>query len=109
MPWIGLSDDLHTGAVNNATLFCAAFDGPLISAAAYTPKSVAAMVTAGRADAIAFGQLFIASPDLPERRKTNASLNQPNRATFYGGDVHYYTDYPFSGYPFSSEGERETK
>ena len=91
---IGLSDDLHAGAVNNAALFRAAFDGPLISAAAYTPERAAAMVAAGRADAIAFGRSFIANPDLPERIRKNAPLNPPIRATFYGGAAEGYTDYP---------------
>ncbi|MCW3060720.1 MAG: NADH:flavin oxidoreductase [Capsulimonas sp.] len=91
---IGLSDDLHVGAVNNATLFRSFFDGPLISAAAYTPESAAATIEAGHADAIAFGRLFIANPDLPERIQRNAPLNSPNRATFYGGGAEGYTDYP---------------
>jgi hypothetical protein len=37
------------------------------------------------ADAIAFGRLFIAHPDLPERLRRGAPLNPYNRATFYGG------------------------
>ena len=82
---IGLSDDLHAGAVNNASLFRPAFDGPLISAAAYTPESAAATVKAGRADAVAFGRSFLANPDLPERIRRSAPLNPPVRATFYGG------------------------
>ncbi|BDI32465.1 hypothetical protein CCAX7_45160 [Capsulimonas corticalis] len=91
---IGLSDDLHAGAVNNAALFRSHFNGPLISAAAYTPERAAETVDEGRADAIAFGRLFIANPDLPERIRRNAPLNPPVRATFYGGDAKGYTDYP---------------
>ncbi len=92
---IGLSDDLHARAVNNAALFRPLFDGPLISAAAYTPESAAATVKSGEADGVAFGRLFLANPDLPERIRKSAPLNAPDRATFYGGGAHGYTDYPF--------------
>ncbi|TNF97639.1 MAG: alkene reductase, partial [Gammaproteobacteria bacterium] len=47
------------------------------------------------ADLIAFGVLFIANPDLPERFAQNAPLNPVDESTFYGGDEHGYTDYPF--------------
>ncbi len=49
----------------------------------------------GEADAIAWGQLFIANPDLPRRLELNAPLNAPNPSTFYGKGAHGYTDYPF--------------
>lgn len=52
-------------------------------------------VVAGNADAAAWGQLFIANPDLVERFASGAELNQPDPATYYGGDGHGYTDYPF--------------
>jgi N-ethylmaleimide reductase len=51
-------------------------------------------VSEGRADAIAYGRLFLANPDLPERLRRRAPLNTPDRATFYGGTEHGYTDYP---------------
>ena len=38
---IGLTDELHENAVNNAVLFRPVFNGPLLSAAAYTPASAA--------------------------------------------------------------------
>jgi len=37
---MGLTDELHKNALNNAALFRPAFDGPMLSAAAYTPASV---------------------------------------------------------------------
>ncbi len=51
-------------------------------------------VAAGNADAAAWGQLFIANPDLVQRFAASAELNQPDPTTFYGGDGHGYTDYP---------------
>jgi N-ethylmaleimide reductase len=46
------------------------------------------------ADLIAFGRLYIANPDLVERLRAGAPLNLPDRATFFGGGAHGYTDYP---------------
>jgi 2,4-dienoyl-CoA reductase-like NADH-dependent reductase (Old Yellow Enzyme family) len=48
----------------------------------------------GVADAVAFGKLIIANPDLPARFAKDAPLNEWDAATFYGGDSHGYTDYP---------------
>jgi N-ethylmaleimide reductase len=52
------------------------------------------VLSAGEADLIAFGKLFIANPDLVERFKRSAPLNAPDKATFYGGGAKGYTDYP---------------
>jgi N-ethylmaleimide reductase len=90
---IGLTDELHENARNNAALFRPAFDGPLLSAAAYGPESAAEAIENNYADAIAFGRLFIANPDLVERIKNDQPLNSPDRSTFYGGGTHGYTDY----------------
>ncbi|VIO71182.1 alkene reductase [Bradyrhizobium ivorense] len=48
----------------------------------------------GAADLIAFGKPFISNPDLVERLKAGAPLNEWDKATFYGGDAKGYTDYP---------------
>jgi N-ethylmaleimide reductase len=94
---IGLTDELHENAQNNAVLFRSAFQGPLLSAAAYTPESAAEAIGSKHADAIVFGRLFIANPDLVERIKENRPLNAPDRSTFYGGGYHGYTDYTSRG------------
>jgi N-ethylmaleimide reductase len=90
---MGLTDELHEDAVNNAALFREMFNGPLLSAAAYTPESAALAIEKSHADAIAFGRLFIANPDLVARIKKNQTLNAYDRSTFYGGGAHGYTDY----------------
>jgi N-ethylmaleimide reductase len=54
-----------------------------------------AAIASGHADVIAYGVPFIANPDLVERYKTNAPLNEADGNTFYGGDAKGYTDYPF--------------
>ena len=48
----------------------------------------------GYADAAAWGQLFIANPDLVTRFLNNTKLNQANPETFYTGGNKGYTDYP---------------
>jgi N-ethylmaleimide reductase len=93
---IGLTDGLHEEALNNAQLFRSNFRGPLISAAAYTPLSAARTVAEGEADAIAFGRMFIANPDLVERIRDELPMNKYDRSTFYGGGEQGYTDYPTS-------------
>ena len=49
---------------------------------------------ANGADIVAFGRPFISNPDLVERLKQNAPLNELNRDTLYGGGAKGYTDYP---------------
>lgn len=48
----------------------------------------------GKADLIAFGRPFISNPDLVERLRTGAPLNELKRETLYGGGAEGYTDYP---------------
>ena len=71
------------------------FQGTYIANNGYTRELALAARAADAADLIAFGKLFIANPDLVERLRRNAPLNEPDQATFYGGDEHGYTDYPF--------------
>ena len=52
-------------------------------------------VTSGAADLVAFGQLYIANPDLVRRLRENAPMNPLDKATLYGGGEKGYTDYPF--------------
>ena len=57
-------------------------------------KPLAETAVAEGDDLVAFGVPFLANPDLPERLRTGAPLNKPDRATFYGGGAKGYTDYP---------------
>lgn len=60
----------------------------------YVKDTANAAIASGYADAVAFGKLFLANPDLVQRFKDNAPLNEPDKATFYGGGAKGYTDYP---------------
>lgn len=91
----GSQDNILEGRPDVASLFRKAFGGVLISAGGYSPETAIEAVASGKADAVSFGRLFIANPDLPRRIAGSNPLNKYDRSTFYGGGVKGYTDYPF--------------
>jgi N-ethylmaleimide reductase len=70
------------------------YPGTLIVAGGYTLERANAVLKQDSADLVAFGQLFLANPDLPERLRRGAELNHPDQATFYTGGAKGYIDYP---------------
>ena len=62
-----------------------------------TGPDALALIKDGSADAIAYGALFLANPDLPRRLAVGGPFNTPDPATFYGGDHRGFTDYPTLG------------
>ncbi len=72
-----------------------AYPGTVIAADGFTPETARQYVDERLADAVAFGRLFIANPDLPRRIEKDRDLNPYDRDTFYGGGEKGYTDYPF--------------
>ncbi len=66
----------------------------IIANGGYTRESGEAELEKGGATMISYGSLFISNPDLPKRFEVNASLNEPDRATMYGGQDQGYIDYP---------------
>jgi N-ethylmaleimide reductase len=71
-----------------------AFGGAYIANEKMTRASAEQLLAAGKADAVAFGQLFIANPDLPHRLQTGAGFNPARPQLFYGAGAEGYTDYP---------------
>ena len=71
-----------------------AFGGVYIANEGFTQESAARALADGTADAVAFGKLFIANPDLPIRFAKRAPLNPPDTKTFYAGGAEGYIDYP---------------
>lgn len=59
-----------------------------------TLEDVERLIEKDLADVVAVGRPFLANPDLDERWRTGAELNEPDQATFYGGGAAGYTDYP---------------
>lgn len=72
----------------------AVFGGVYIANEGFTAESARDAIREGKADAVAFGKLAIANPDLVERFRTNAALNEPRPETFYASGSEGYTDYP---------------
>ena len=73
----------------------AAFGGVYIANEGFTRDTAEQVVAAGEADAVAFGKLFIANPDLPARvsrwrAAQRAGTRRPSTAPAPKG----YTDYP---------------
>lgn len=72
----------------------AAFGGVYVANEKFNFDSATQAVESGEADAVAFGKLFIANPDLPQRFKLRAALNEWKIPQFYAGGAEGYTDYP---------------
>lgn len=70
------------------------FGGVVIGNEGFTQASAEAAIARGDIDGVAFGKAIIANPDLVERFRENASLNEWNMMTFYSPGAEGYTDYP---------------
>lgn len=70
------------------------FGGTFVANEAIDQKTGQQLLDEGKADAVAFGKLFIANPDLPARFAKHAPLNRPEPNTFYAPGAHGYIDYP---------------
>jgi N-ethylmaleimide reductase len=90
----GRAEVNHQNVPSAMVLFRPIWKGVLITAGGFTGETANAAIADGHADAIAFGRIFISNPDLPRRLQRGFPLTPYNRATFYGGDVAGYTDYP---------------
>ena len=72
----------------------AEFNGPVIANEQFTFDEAQQILDDGNADAVAWGQQFIANPDLPKRMEQGGPFNKPNPSTFYAQGATGYTDYP---------------
>jgi len=71
------------------------FDGTIIKAGGFTPKTAEQALVSGSADLVAFGKAFLANPDFDKRIETGAALNPIDFKTLYATpDAIGYTDYP---------------
>jgi len=85
----------HYPDYNEIELFGKMINKTVIANTAYDKTKAEEELEKGIAQLISFGTLFLANPDLPERFKKDAPLNQPDRATMFGGGEEGYIDYPF--------------
>jgi N-ethylmaleimide reductase len=70
------------------------YQGHLIANVDMTQERGNRLIEAELADSIAFGRLYIANPDLPERFLAGAKLNEVSWPTVYASGPKGYTDYP---------------
>lgn len=70
------------------------YNGTIIINRGFNKETAEKVLNDGDAGLVSFGVPFLANPDLVERFKTNAFLNQPDQATFYTPGEKGYTDYP---------------
>jgi len=67
---------------------------PIISNGGLDQAKGEARLAANLCDAVAYGKAWIANPDLVERIRLGAPLNEANAETFYQGGEQGYLDYP---------------
>lgn len=70
------------------------YEGTVIANVGFDQDRGNAILTDDLADLVAYGQPFIANPDLPARIASRAALTEPKKDLFYGPDAAGYTDYP---------------
>lgn len=85
----------HYPAGDEIELFGSRINKTVIANTAYDKATAVAEIEKGIAEFISFGTLFLANPDLPRRFELDAEINQPDRATMFGGGEQGYIDYPF--------------
>ncbi len=100
LAYLHLIDPIGGGMMGGSTegrmadLVRSHYDGNLILNGGYDKASANEAIQSGLGDAVAFGVPYVANPDLAERFRTDAPLNEADPSTFYGGDEKGYTDYP---------------
>jgi N-ethylmaleimide reductase len=71
------------------------YNGQMILNVGITREHAKDLISAGLGDFIAFGREYIANPDLVERIRVHAPLNEQRPEGYYGETAFGYTDYPF--------------
>lgn len=96
--YIHLMDQSSRGSTGTPLEFLAKFRvrfaGAIILAGGMTRERAEAMIDQGIIDIAAFGEPFIANPDLVARLQNGWPIVKSDRALHYGGGAHGYTDYP---------------
>ena len=93
-PEPGSGHPMATDLTPVAQLIRMSFDGPLILNGGYDRICAEGAISAGAADAVAFGTPFIANPDLVNRFRHHLPLAAADPDTFYTTGAVGYTDFP---------------
>lgn len=70
------------------------FDGKLIANGGIDPPTANELIAGGLVDAVSFGRLWMANPDLLERIRRGGPYAKPVLRRSYGGGPDGYNDYP---------------
>ncbi|HEU5177212.1 MAG TPA: alkene reductase [Burkholderiales bacterium] len=70
------------------------FDGIVIANGGIEPAQANELISQGAVDAVSFGRLWMANPDLPERIRRGGPYAKPVLRRSYGGGPDGYNDYP---------------
>lgn len=71
-----------------------AFKGPLLLNSDFGIARAESTLAEGVGDAVAFGRLFVANPDLPRRIAEGIALSRDDAATWFTQEAEGYTNYP---------------
>ncbi len=75
-------------------IFRSEFKGSLILSGGYDATRADSDIVSAKSDLIAVGKPFLANPDLVERWKAGATMNEVDMNTLYTPGAEGYTDYP---------------
>jgi N-ethylmaleimide reductase len=99
-----LSDLQGDGMFNH---FRPRYRGTIIANVGMTRERGNQLIDDGLVDLVAFGEMFIANPDLPQRFAALAPIIRSDRALHYASGPHGYTDYPrYEAAAETQDGER---
>lgn len=73
-----------------------AFGGYIIASGGLDKEKAEFILNSQKGDLVAFGQAFLANPDLVNKLRNDLPLNQPEYDSFFTSGDKGYTDYPFS-------------
>lgn len=86
--------DMALEHLDTLAMLRANWSGSIMANSGLTAESAAALIDAGRAEAVSFGRPFISNPDLVERMRRGAELAKVDYTLLYTGEERGYTDYP---------------
>jgi len=98
MGWIELADTNFWGGQFDRDRMLAlvkpVFRGRVAVNGGIDPDTAQTLIGSGMVDAVSFGRLWIANPDLPERIRAGGPYTKSITRRFYGGGPDGYNDYP---------------
>ena len=101
MGWIELADtSFWWGKFERTRMLDLArpvFSGKILANGGIEPATANELIGAGAVDAVSFGRLWIANPDLPARIRAGGPYAKAITKRFYGGGADGYNDYPRLG------------